>query len=270
MLRTLPHKHILIAAFLALLVVPATAQAQHRRAVARHSTVFVGGYFYDPFYGAYPWWPSSAYPYAYYPAYYDSRAGLRVIATPKEASVYVDGFYSGVVDDFDGLFQRLPVTPGGHEVVLYLPGYRTVHQSVYVRPGSTFKLSLTMEKLAAGDTSEPPPAAPPVPEPPAGSATRPRSAPPRGIRPVPPETAPSGSQDGTFGSVVIRVQPGDADVTIDGERWQASGPGERLVVQLSEGSHRVVVEKNGFRTYSAEINVRRGQTTPLNVSLSPE
>jgi hypothetical protein len=32
-----------------------------------------------------------------------------VLATPKEAAVYVDGFYAGVVDDFDGVFQSLPL-----------------------------------------------------------------------------------------------------------------------------------------------------------------
>ena len=31
---------------------------------------------------------------------------------PSEARVYVDGYYAGTVDDFDGLFQRLNVSPG--------------------------------------------------------------------------------------------------------------------------------------------------------------
>jgi hypothetical protein len=34
----------------------------------------------------------------------------------------VDGFYAGIVDDFNGVFQSLPLTPGGHTVVLYVEG----------------------------------------------------------------------------------------------------------------------------------------------------
>jgi hypothetical protein len=29
----------------------------------RSNVVFIGGYFYDPFFGPYPWWPLEAYPY---------------------------------------------------------------------------------------------------------------------------------------------------------------------------------------------------------------
>jgi hypothetical protein len=64
--------------------------------------VFIGGYFYDPFYGPYPWWPRTAYPYWYFPVY-DKRAEVRLRVEPEEAedaAVYVDGFYAGVVDDF--------------------------------------------------------------------------------------------------------------------------------------------------------------------------
>ena len=53
--------------------------------------------------------------------------------------------------------ERLHLTPGGHAITLYLEGYRTVTQDVYVRPDSTFKLNETMERLSAGQASEPPP-----------------------------------------------------------------------------------------------------------------
>lgn len=270
-----------LASSLMLLTSPGVASAQgrgHGRGGApHHSTVFVGGYFYDPFFGPYPWWPAYAYPYSYYPAY-DVSAALRLLVTPREANVYVDGFYSGIVDDFDGFFQRLSLPPGGHEVVLYLQGYRTVHQTIYGSPGSTYKLTYTMEKLPAGETSEPPPVAPPVPEPPAGTAAAPRTAPPDGQQPVrisPPGTvsppaSPAAPEASGFGSLVIRVQPGKTDILIDGDHWQSSDPTERLVVQVGEGSHHVVIQKSGFRTFSTDIMVKRGETTPLNVSLSPE
>ena len=46
---------------------------------SRGSYVFVGGYFYDPFYGPYPWWPRSAYGWGYYPVF-DYRAEVRGIS----------------------------------------------------------------------------------------------------------------------------------------------------------------------------------------------
>jgi hypothetical protein len=77
--------------------------------------------------------------------------------TPKQAEVYVDGYYAGVADDFDGTFQGLHTSPGGHAVTLRLDGYRTVTENIYVRPGSTTKLTETMEKLSPGEVSEPVP-----------------------------------------------------------------------------------------------------------------
>jgi hypothetical protein len=44
---------------------------------------------------------------------------------------------AGVSDNFDGVFQRLPVTPGGHVITIYLDGHRTLSRSIYARPGST-------------------------------------------------------------------------------------------------------------------------------------
>jgi hypothetical protein len=147
------------------------------RPTARGSFVFIGGYFYDPFFGPYPWWSRGAYPYTYYPVY-DNRAVVRVIATPKDAAVYVDGFYAGTVHDFNDWFQGLPVPPGGHEIVLYLDGYRTVRDRLYVAPGSTVKLHRTMQPLPPGVTSEPPLVAPPLPAPPPGTYMTPRTAAP--------------------------------------------------------------------------------------------
>ena len=145
---------------------------------ARGSYVFVGGYFYDPFYGPYPWWPRSAYGWGYYPVF-DYRAEVRIQATPKDAAVYVDGFYAGVVDDFDGTFQRLPLTPGGHRIEIFLEGFRTVRKNLYLQPGSTMKMHETLLPLAAGEKSEPPEVAPPVPPPPDGTYNEPRGRAPR-------------------------------------------------------------------------------------------
>jgi PEGA domain len=119
--------------------------------------VFIGGGFFDPFWG--PYYPYGyGYPYAYgYPYGVYGSGSVRTEIKPKQTQVYVDGYYAGVADDFDGAFQRLHTTPGGHTVTLRLEGYRTVTENIYVRPDSTAKLKETMEKLAPGEASQPVP-----------------------------------------------------------------------------------------------------------------
>ena len=59
---------------------------------------------------------------------------------PSDAEVYVDGYYAGIVDDFDGTFQRLRVEPGEHEIEVYQEGFRTFRQKVYLTPDNTFRI----------------------------------------------------------------------------------------------------------------------------------
>ena len=73
-----------------------------------------------------------------------------------------------------------------------------------------------------------------------------------------------------FGTIALRVQPGDAEILIDGERWNQSAPSERLLVQVDAGSHRVEIRKSGYRNYVNDITIQPGETLPLNVSLSSQ
>ena len=199
---------------------------------------------------------------------YDDGGALRLQVTPKDAAVYVDGFYAGIVDDFDGAFQRLPVPPGEHELVLHRAGFRTVHQRIDVAPRSTYRARLVMEKLGAGETAEPPPVAPPAPPPPDEPPAPPVRERPR---PLQPRQGPASMRtDGAFGTLAIRVQPADAEIRIDGERWSGSEGDAALRVEVSEGRHRVEIQKGGFRRFAADVDVRRGETLPVNVSLSSE
>jgi hypothetical protein len=70
--------------------------------------------------------------------------------------------------------------------------------------------------------------------------------------------------------LVIRVQPAGADILIDGDRWSGPDGDERLLLQVSEGTHHIEVRKSGYRSFAADVPIRRGETTPLNVSLPPE
>lgn len=49
--------------------------------------------------------------------------GLRLKVQPRNAQVYVDGSSAGLVDDFDGRWQRLKLEAGVHHIELRAPGY---------------------------------------------------------------------------------------------------------------------------------------------------
>jgi hypothetical protein len=284
------YKHIrwsaALLAFVISLAWPESAGAQSRRGrivhirPARTHVVLVGGYyggFYDPFWFHGPWygyhgaWGYPPFPYRYY---WDPGASLRVEVKPQQAEVYVDGYYAGIVDDFDGVFQRLPVTPGEHEIDLYLDGYRSVRQKVYATPRNTFKLRYEMERLAPGEQQQP---RPQPANPPRAGAQPPQALPPQAPgagrgpgRRLPPPQVPGVARTpeaSAYGTLSIRVQPADAEVLIDGESWRGPEAQDPLVVEVNEGRHTIQIQKTGYRTYLTDVEVRRGETTTLNVSL---
>jgi PEGA domain len=198
-------------------------------------------------------------------------ASLRLEVTPRDTEVYVDGYYAGVVDDFDGMLQRLRVEPGQHEVTLYHEGYRAAHQRVYLARDRTFKIRQQLEKLADGEVGEPRPIPAPVP----AGAPPPRPLPRdgRGTPPnqPPPNARPGGNSPTTeqtaTGRLTIQVQPADANVLIDGQPWPASPGQDTVILDLSEGRHVVQARKPGYVGYLTEVEVRRGETATVNVTL---
>jgi hypothetical protein len=209
--------------------------------------------YYDPFFLPYAQFP---YPPYYGRGFYEPWGSARIQATPRDAEVYIDGYLVGTVDDFDGVFQRLDVPAGEHELTLYLEGFQTFREKVLFRPGATLKISHTMQPLAAGTPAEPRPQ-------PSG-----RTGAPGQRRGAYPPDAGSRSPASAYGSLAIRVQPSDATVLVDGEAWTGPEGDQPLVIELTEGTHRVEARREGFTTYATTVRVRRGETVRLNVSLS--
>jgi hypothetical protein len=58
---------------------------------------------------------------------------LRLKVKPRDAQVFVDGYYAGVVDDFDGAFQRLRLSDGPHRIEVRAPGYGTLMFNVAIQ-----------------------------------------------------------------------------------------------------------------------------------------
>ena len=70
---------------------------------------------------------------------------LRIEVTPDTAEVYVDGYDAGIVDDFDGHFQHVDLTPGQHHIDVRAPGYATLTFDTIIQADHTthFKGSMT-------------------------------------------------------------------------------------------------------------------------------
>ena len=106
----------------------------------------LGYFYYDPFwYGGYaPYGYSGGYSGSYS---YREAGSLRLKIKPRDAQVFVDGYYVGNVDSFDGMFQRLTIDAGGHKIEIRAPGYETVQFDVLITPGETVTYKGEMERV---------------------------------------------------------------------------------------------------------------------------
>jgi hypothetical protein len=112
----------------------------------------LGFFYYDP----YRWFPgyyggvySAGGPYGYggyygggYGGGYGGYGGygydvgqLRLRVTPRHAEVYVDGYFAGMVDDYDGIAQSLTLESGPYRIELVAPGYEPLEFNVRISPG---------------------------------------------------------------------------------------------------------------------------------------
>jgi hypothetical protein len=136
------------------------------------------GYFYpyafgvvwDPF-----WWGGYSDPMGYYSAYGYPAYGypttgaggadtassadttsseesygygsLKLKIKPSDAQVYVDGYFTGLVDDFDGMFQKLNLEVGVHHIEIRSEGYATLAFDVRIELDQTVTYKAELQKL---------------------------------------------------------------------------------------------------------------------------
>lgn len=109
----------------------------------------LGGYPYiDPAYGGDPY----AYGVgggSYAQSRYNSReqGNLKLKVKPRAAKVYVDGYYVGVVDEFDGALQKLPLNAGRHHVKVEAEGYETAEFDCTILPEQTVTFQGQLKKI---------------------------------------------------------------------------------------------------------------------------
>jgi len=243
-----------------------------------------GGYVYYPYWGGYsgyygygygfgygwsPFYSSGYYGYGYQPYYaqrygYSAAGSVRVLVEPNDTRVYVDGYYAGVADDFDGLFQRLRLSPGRHDIALKLDGYRSQTVKVYVPYDGTVKLHHTMVRGTGDDVSQDV-----VGRPEAYARYEPRER--HQADDDEDDDAEYDNRDRDSdqnverGVVRLDVRPADASVYVDGA---FRGTGRELrQLRLTPGRHRLEVVRPGYRTIDRELDVQRGEATDLDIDL---
>jgi hypothetical protein len=93
------------------------------------------------YYGA-----GGVYDYGYTPSYYydpipgQVYGGVRITEAPRDAQVFADGYYVGIVDDFDGVFQHVNLEAGQHRIEVRARDVEPISFDVYVQPGRTITL----------------------------------------------------------------------------------------------------------------------------------
>ncbi|MGH9410465.1 MAG: PEGA domain-containing protein [Vicinamibacterales bacterium] len=132
-----------------------------------------GFYEYDPFYGpiyypfftgfglgTYPYFDpmndlygGSGDPYNYGAGSYSTsqnsadEGSLKLKVKPRDAKVYVDGYLVGTVDNFDGAFQKLPLTAGRHKIRVEAPGYQADEFDAVITPQQTVTFEGDLKKV---------------------------------------------------------------------------------------------------------------------------
>ena len=115
------------------------------------------GFVYRFPYGVYPYsnypYPPYGYPVPVPPPGCVTAEGatggsgaVRLDIPQKEAAVYVDGFYVGAAEDFDGATEPLALTPGPHHVELRATGYQTLTFDVNIEAGKTITYRVPMQR----------------------------------------------------------------------------------------------------------------------------
>ena len=116
---------------------------------------FAGGYGYIPDYSG-P--PISYIPSSRPPAVVDTPAAdvpgfLRLEVQPSTAQVFVDGFYSGTVDEFSRA--GIALAPGPHRVEIRAPGREPLTFDVLIAPNETIIYRNDLELIRPAATAAP-------------------------------------------------------------------------------------------------------------------
>ena len=202
---------------------------------------------------------------------YEPTGAIRLQIKPNKALVYVDGDYVGIVDDFDGMFQKLVLPTGRHEISIEVDGYRTHQITVYISEGQTVKYradleggegSPTFDDLTGGEAYAGP----------VQTSRRQAESPEQQGLEYPraeSEETRAATVPSDAGRLRVDVRPEDATVYVDGHFVGTSQILRREPLPLPPGPHLIEVVRPGYKTYQATVTVKSSETRELTIDLRP-
>jgi hypothetical protein len=103
---------------------------------------YFGDMYGDPYGGGYPDTGGSTSTYGR-----GEQGNLKLKVKPRAAKVYVDGYYVGTVDEFDGSFQKLALNTGRHKVEVKADGFETAEFDVLINPQQTVTFQGELKRI---------------------------------------------------------------------------------------------------------------------------
>ena len=195
-------------------------------------------------YPGWHWWGS---PWRLYADW--ETAIVRIDVSPSDASVYVDGYYAGAVDDFDGIFQHLSLRAGLHLIEIRKAGYATLAVELNLYPGQSVTFRRTMEPSSVET----------------GVTAAAHGAPGFDEGAFPPAPAEIAAPPG---EVRFDVTPKDAEIYADGfyagivDDFNGS---QRL--QLAPGHHHVAVKMEGYESIEFDLAIESARSITYRATL---
>lgn len=95
---------------------------------------------FDPYYGGYGGYSSGVYNTR-------EQGNLKLKVKPRNAKVYVDGYFVGLIDEFDGAFQKLALNSGRHKVEVRAEGFETAEFDVLITPDQTVTFQGELKRI---------------------------------------------------------------------------------------------------------------------------
>ena len=283
-------RSLMLLLLLAGVSVAVSAEPAHAAHVHWRPSVNV---YWGPGWGWYdPWWaygPRWGYPVAYPGHGYGAFGALDTDVSPERAEVWVDGKKVGLADDYDGFPDYLWLEKGTYDVVLYLPGYKTIARQYTIYPGMVIDVE---DRMEAGEAIHPTALGPTTharrearlrdDEDRAQTLERYRAE--RGIEAPEPggmtegaEGAPEASETpldarSEPGRLTLKVTPDDASVYLDG-RFLGTGrelAGLRAGLIVDPGTHKIEVVRPGRESAERTVEVESGQEVPVEIALDSD
>jgi hypothetical protein len=103
---------------------------------------YFGDPYGDPYGGGYGYGGGSSSSYGR-----GEQGNLKLKVKPRSAKVYVDGYFVGTVDEFDGAFQKLALNTGRHKVEVKADGYETAEFDVLINPLQTVTFQGDLKRI---------------------------------------------------------------------------------------------------------------------------